>query len=184
MNSFILLIYIMTRNFLLILLLLCFLTCTDATEHNKKPKENKLTLLDSISIPISQTTMPHPKFVNFSKAVNGLYIFNEANFEIQLYDIKKVHLLDEISLETEGPNGVGVKINGFYVHEKDSIWIYPNLKNYFFTIDSEGSIKHTHSYFDESTTPISASIKLGQNLKKIKMVTGTLTIWFTATLRL
>ncbi|GAB3652009.1 hypothetical protein GCM10028791_21370 [Echinicola sediminis] len=74
-----------------------------------------------------------------------LFNWNPKAHSLQMYDLDKENLFKEITFEREGEEGVG-RIQGFHVHNLDSIFLFPQNKGEIFLTDTSGLVKNKISY--------------------------------------
>ncbi|MEX2594364.1 MAG: DUF4221 family protein [Anditalea sp.] len=79
---------------------------------------------------------------NFSFGLNyfhdtkpWLFSLNQQQNELQMYDINESKLFKKLTFEIEGDKGVG-QIQGFHVHNLDSIFLFPNFTNTIYLTDT------------------------------------------------
>ncbi len=123
---------------------------------NKKENRNIfLSLSDSsIRIPIDAQTYPQSgcSFAYNSKmGVSYLVYLNKRFNEIHFYYINSLKLAFKVKIDLTGPNGVGSKINGFWVHDIDSIYITPKARKIIFLINKKDEIIEKIKYDNYSS---------------------------------
>jgi hypothetical protein len=111
---------------------LSFISCS--TISNKEDSENHgpiknytLNLIDTISIPINDSTI-NTGDIYFADLAEGRFVYTIENFDniykIFFYNIdNKAPQTFDIRLEKDGPDGVGKIYNSFYVKSLDSVFI-------------------------------------------------------------
>jgi hypothetical protein len=121
----------MNKKFYCIVLSLFLLSCTHVKEIKNKNKgkltatcqlvmngEKKFLLDDNTA-----TRPPYIQMFNDSSGVRMLTLLNPYNNSIYFYDYTQTRYTGSVSYEKEGPNGI-LGINGYYIRNMDSIYIY------------------------------------------------------------
>lgn len=71
---------------------------------------------------------------------NNLALYNAPDHSIRIFDIASGKELSKVQLYKEGPNATK-DMQGFYIQDKDNIWVYQYLIKELLLIDSKGHIK-------------------------------------------
>jgi hypothetical protein len=75
---------------------------------------------------------------------------NSNDFSLDILDLQKKTSLQKLELNDDGPNGVLGNINGFYYHNKDSIFILSIEANTIYLINQEAEIQSKISFNQKS----------------------------------
>ena len=109
-------------------------------EYTMQRVEDKQFLLDS------STTQETIYFQATEQ--NNLALYNAPDHSIRIFDIASGKELSKIQLYKEGPNATK-DAQGFYIQDKDNIWIYQYLIKELLLIDSKGVIKERRKLADK-----------------------------------
>ncbi len=123
------------KTSILLAFFLLLLSCRDA---NKELKDGRFKVIKSLKIDIDSVT---PQVFTVSQKLdNKLFILNQKNTSIDVYDFKDGGILQKrIILKKEGIDGVGV-INDFLVHTQDSIFLLNCYGYKVFLVNDKGKI--------------------------------------------
>lgn len=148
----------MRINFLLIALVSsAFASCSSKKERSIQPIETDSVALVKTKekiFEIDSTTSYQTLFMDIfhDKATNKQYLLYENRIKstIQFYDYDKGTLAREITLKSEGPDGVG-KIRGFYAKSLDSIYVMSSKFYQFVFINGAGNVLNRYRLINKST---------------------------------
>ena len=109
-------------------------------------KDSKFIFTDSLILNLddfSTFDILFNQVANFNDK-ESLYIFNTVNNSLDIYDLSNGELLHRLIFSTEGPSEIR-NIMNFYVHNEDSIFIYPKMTfNNTTLIDVMGNVSHKY----------------------------------------
>jgi len=126
---------------LAILLFLCFSCSSDSgSDRNKAYIAQELRSGGkNIRIPLDGETSHYSLGLGYNKTETPLlFNFNPIKKSIQVYDLQKQQLSRELVFEEEGSEGIG-RLNGFHVHNLDSIFVFTSVPSTMFLTDLEQS---------------------------------------------
>jgi len=100
----------------------------DSIFYDLENDGSRFILVDSFSIAIDDISTFDILFnqvADFDGA-ESLYVLNGVNRSLDIYGLASGELLQRIAIPHDGPAGVR-SVMGFYVHNQDSIFIYPKI---------------------------------------------------------
>ncbi len=126
--------------FIIILLLLWIVSCTD--KNNKEGYKNIEFTIDTLHIEVDLSSPNN--YLNFSTFKNKENItffggYNHTMHSIDIYNLSHLKFEKRISLNRNGPEAI-VNIDGFHIHNLDSIFVFDNQLFQLFIIDDESNI--------------------------------------------
>ncbi|SIN67497.1 DUF4221 family protein [Algoriphagus halophilus] len=124
--------------------LIALISCQNSKES---ASDSGLVFLNSQKFELDSLAVPSLLFNQVSKIENKEYLFNlnQLNNSLDLYDINSGILSKRISFENAGPNAIK-GISGFYVHNLDSIFLFPKMSFVKTTlINIDGETKNIYS---------------------------------------
>jgi hypothetical protein len=136
------------KTFILIIPVLLVVSCTH-TISTKNEYAGKLTATSHLvisgekKIHLDYETAPKPIYMQMLEDASGvrmLTFLNTHKNAIYFYDYKSSEYISNIGLEREGPNAV-LSIEGYYVKNMDSIYVYDRPVTEVALIDSAGHVK-------------------------------------------
>lgn len=132
------------------------------SEENQSSNAELLSVIDSIHIDLDSLTAKNWHLIQNYKHSNSDYlVFHDVISSdpdyIIFFDLQKRKTAFKIKLEGKGPNGIG-KLNGFYVHSLDSIFVLSSYSYSLFLTDTTGTIKNRYKLIkseinDDSAMP-------------------------------
>lgn len=139
----------MKRFILLLLVLVLLIACSShhvvRIENEQKGKLTSiydLRISDSLQFRLDTETAPKSEYIQLYQDGSNVYLtlLNAYNNSIYIYDYKNNNFLERISFEKEGSDGI-LGIEGYYIKNMDSIYIYNKLLMEIVLADSAGSVK-------------------------------------------
>ncbi len=128
--------------------LLCalpFWACT-SSEETAELIPQTLVKSDSVILPLPDKAIPWTtNLVYLDGESSWLFMMDQANNDILLYDLKKEKLQHTIDLQLEGVNGVGF-IYGFQVESLSSIYLLPQGDPFIYQIDTSATLLKKYVY--------------------------------------
>ncbi len=130
-----------------IILLLFAFACSNPSKEESQKKQNlnshqlikkgtKTFALDSLT---SYKSIRNPHY--FSEGgINYFSFLNPQTSSIYLYDYKSTALKKIIKISKQGPNAIEFRIDNYYIHNLDSIFIISDESFYFYLIDQEAKL--------------------------------------------
>ncbi len=132
------------RKLFLVFVGLCFFSCNSTNEENHD--RYTLEFEERFVFEIDEETKRRNEIVGFIEQLNSFYIFNDINYKLYLYDLDSKANWKTISLDKEGPNGLG-EVSKMLVINLDSIITFNRLSNRLYMISDEGKSVETHQVF-------------------------------------
>lgn len=111
------------KNLICLFFVILFFSCTEKNVYNYELKKSHKQLLFELD---NNTKNELHNFCIYTEKNRSYFVFQspESN-RILFYDIATSKKVSEMNLQIEGNNGVGL-VNGFFIHNLDSIYI-PNF---------------------------------------------------------
>ena len=131
--------------FSFLLLFSCTNNSTIGIKNEKKGKliaSHYLTPSATKRILIDYETAPQPRYIQMiedDSKIRILTFYNEHNNSIYYYDYETGTHIGKTDYDKEGPNGI-LSILGYYIHNKDSIYVYNQPINEIALTDSSGKV--------------------------------------------
>ncbi|MFV0268076.1 MAG: DUF4221 family protein [Draconibacterium sp.] len=133
------------NNIISLLLALCLISSCSFNEEAAQT-DVKLVKVETVKFTASNNINPYAINIEYYEKDSSkyLYILTGAN-QLLIYDFDKKECIKELSLETEGNNGVG-KASGFKIITPDSIVITSQFYQKLFLINAEGIVIDHYSF--------------------------------------
>jgi hypothetical protein len=111
----------------------------ETSKGNTFGKEAKLKF-NEVSIAIDSVTLSTYSMMSATEDSRGHELIYGYNYKVHALDQIDLanHSLTHIRLSKEGANGIPPYVNGMYVHNPDSIWLYNS--NIFYLVNGNGNI--------------------------------------------
>lgn len=108
--------------FLLVIITLC---CKSQNEDFNQVDEVEFLEIDQITFPIDDETSFSPRVHGYSTTINKIYIWNELNSSIYLFDIDTPENTQKITIEL-GPSTGVYSVNHILFQSQDSVYLFDN----------------------------------------------------------
>jgi hypothetical protein len=108
-------------------------------------QDYELVLSGEEAYPLDNSSTFRPTAVytyNVESETSFLIVDNEQLGRIDIYNSKTKQLHKRIQLTGEGPNGIKYRPSGYFFHNMDSIFLFFNVTQELYLIDSGGVIKN------------------------------------------
>ena len=146
----------MSSKYFLVLFFALSFSCTHTIKvKNEKKRQltatHRLIAGDLKRIELDYETAPQSPYIQMVDDTSGVQLmtfYNQHNRSIIYYDYTTGTKLGATKYEREGPNGI-IQIEGYYYLNKDSIFVYTQMRWEFFLTDSDGIIKKRWSFGEE-----------------------------------
>ncbi len=140
-------------TYLILSLALLSISCKFQNEEFSQIDELEFIEIDKISFPIDDETSFSPRIYGYSSAIDKLYLWNEFNSSIYLFDINKPETKLKIPLEL-GPSTGLYSVNHIIFHSQDSIYLFDNrAKRLHLHIPSKSEYQSYQVLGTEATDP-------------------------------
>ncbi len=117
-----------------------FLICSCGSSTDSQHSENQfLVNTKTVKLPLDEKSTY--EFYIFQVVGDTLLVLNQVNYSLDIYSLSNEKLIHRIIVEREGDNGIE-RLNTFYYHNQDSIFLFPQflMKNSLI-VDINGIIK-------------------------------------------
>lgn len=126
-----------------VMLLMCLITCIACTKSELPSRNYGLTRVDSIRIEINEHTNVQA-YAQVLKTSDGeilsSYQFHNGNNNFHWYDLAKGAFHRTLSLQADGPDGVGRVAPVLARMGTDSLWVYEINSNRFYLVNDSGKV--------------------------------------------
>lgn len=127
--------------------LLFILSCNNSEKAFVNDNEFTLVEVDTVHIPIDTVTTPYDisisHYADDRSKIEYLILMNRKNNSLQFYDWATQKLYKTVSLEREGPNGVGGALS-FHFQSWDSIYVLASYHYRLSLIDTTAKVKQKY----------------------------------------
>jgi hypothetical protein len=136
-----------TTFYIIFIPLLFILSCNNSEKAFVNDNEFTLVEVDTVHIPIDTVTTPYDISISHYKddrsKIEYLILMNRKNNSLQFYDWATQKLYKTVSLEREGPNGVGGALS-FHFQSWDSIYVLASYHYRLSLIDTTAKVKQKY----------------------------------------
>jgi hypothetical protein len=136
-------------------LLLFFFNCQSEPQSNFS---YNLKLIESQILHLDSTTSYNSIYFQYTNQNNELWALNTLTNTLYRFNLKNLNLNSNVKLATHGNEGVG-RIEGFYHHNNDSIFLYSSKSRLLSLIDVNGRIITKHKLIKEGKDYMVPSIE-------------------------
>jgi hypothetical protein len=107
-----------------------------------------------------------------------MYSSNIVRKNILIFDISTGKVVDSVRLHKEGPHAIGSNIQGYYIHSKDSIYLYDYWQYTFILVNREGEIINkinlSEKFLSQDNSEITPSYPFPDMSMPIRRINNTL----------
>ncbi len=135
-------------------LIFLFSSCTEGgkivnEKYDSTGKEYTLSLIDKKEYSLDSETSYLTDYLQYIDidSIAQLCFMNEYNNSIYVYEEESGKFFRKITYEKEGNNGVN-KLQGFYYHNNDSIYVYSYNTNILYLTNQESEVKSKIIMYD------------------------------------
>lgn len=127
-----------------IIIFFLILGCATDNKTGTSINQVSLAITDTVlKIPIDTLTFPQSGCSYYFSSKNGanfLTYLNKKFNEIHFYCLDSKKLAFKVRTDIDGPNGIGSKIRGFWVHNLDSIYVTPKARKIILVLNRKGEV--------------------------------------------
>ena len=128
-----------------IIILLFFIVCCTKKNESKQiqnVEELNIHSKKSITLKLDSETGFYNRYIRY-QAIEGEEYFallNSLNSKIQVYDPTSGEMVWSLKLQTEGPNSVGQRPQGFVIEDFNTVYVFDAVRGRISKVNAEGKV--------------------------------------------
>lgn len=120
------------------ILLIVLLGSCEFSDKSQDFGNQFLSKIKSVQLPLDEKSTY--EFYIYQVVGDSLLVLNHVNYSVDLYSLSEKRLIGRTQVEKEGANGLQ-RLNTFYFHNKDSIFLFPQFQlNNSLIVDLSGNV--------------------------------------------
>lgn len=121
-----------------------------SSNETKVNKTIALKLIETRSLPLDSLTSSYNRTYQYIESENMIVFFNSVNSSLYFYDYESQNLQRKLTFAKSGPNGIGSRVNSFYYHNSDSIFIHNYYGNNIILFNASAKLIRKYSLISET----------------------------------